>query len=64
MGACGAHRAFRNEGSVNEEFPGLSCHIGSQVGSGSNAIADRGWCEDRCQVVERHEALIKERFEP
>lgn len=43
-------------------FPGLTCHIISEIGRGSNALVYRGWYADQHHADERHEVLIKELF--
>lgn len=43
-------------------FPGLACHIESEIGRGSNAIVYQGWYEDQYHAGQRHDVLIKELF--
>lgn len=43
-------------------FPGLKCHIISEIGRGSNALVYRAWYADHHHADEHHEVLIKELF--
>ena len=44
------------------DFPGLTCHIISEIGRGSNALVYRAWYADHHHADEHHEVLIKELF--
>ena len=44
------------------DFPGLKCHIISEIGRGSNALVYRAWYADHHHANEHHEVLIKELF--
>lgn len=43
-------------------FPGMACHVGDVIGSGSNAIVYSGWYQDQLHGEEKHHVLIKELF--
>lgn len=44
------------------DFGGLTCHIESVVGQGSNAIVYKGWYSDSLDREQRHHVLVKELF--